>query len=567
METSTPTDSRADETRSLNFIEQAIDHDLASGRFKHIATRFPPEPNGYLHLGHAKSICLNFGLAVRYQGTCNLRFDDTNPTKEETEYVDSIMDDVRWLGFEWNNLHYASDYFEQLYVWATQLIRDGKAYVCDLTGEQTREYRGTLTSPGKNSPFRDRSVEENLDLFQRMRAGEFPDGARTLRAKIDMSNSNFNLRDPVMYRILHAHHHRTGDAWCLYPMYDWAHGQSDSLENISFSICTLEFENHRPLYDWFCKNLNIHQPRQIEFARMNLTFTVMSKRKLLLLVKEGHVTGWDDPRMPTLSGIRRRGFTPESIRAFCERIGVAKFNSTIDVTVLENSVRDHLNKVAPRRMAVLNPLKLVISNWPNGKLEMADLINNPEDTTAGSRQVPFSGELWIEQDDFREEAPKKYFRLKPGGAVRLRGGYIVDCHSFVKNDAGDVTEVHCTYDETSRSGHDVSGRKVKATIHWVSAAHAIEAEIRLYDRLFKVIDPEESMQGGTFLDHLNTASLTTISAKIEPALGDVVLGEKFQFERIGYFCVDPDSRPGSPVFNRTVSLRDTWGKIEGRSAE
>jgi glutaminyl-tRNA synthetase len=564
METPKPTETTPPESRSLHFIEQAIEQDIASGRFNRVATRFPPEPNGYLHLGHAKSICLNFGLAKRYQGTCNLRFDDTNPTKEETEYVDSIMEDVRWLGFQWDNLYYASDYFEQLYQWSIQLIRDGKAYVCDLTGEQTREYRGTLTTPGKNSPFRERSVAENLDLFARMRGGEFPDGARTLRAKIDMGHPNLNMRDPVMYRILKAHHHRTKDQWCIYPMYDWAHGQSDSLEKISFSICTLEFENHRPLYDWFCTSLKIHHPRQIEFARMNLTFTVMSKRKLLQLVREGHVKGWDDPRMPTLCGIRRRGFTPESIRRFCEQIGVAKFNSTIDVTVLENAIREHLNQVAFRRMAVLTPLKLVITNWPAGKVEIAELINNPEDPNAGSREVPFSGELWIDQEDFREEAPKNYFRLKPGGAVRLRGGYIVDCTDVIKDSNGNVTEVRCTYDAASRSGHDQSGRKVKGTIHWVSALHAVDAEVRLYDRLFKVIDPEEAPAGCTFLDNINPESLSTIVAKVEPALREVTAGEKFQFERVGYFCVDPDSEPGKPVFNRTVNLRDTWSKIEGR---
>ncbi len=550
--------------RSLNFIEHAIEQDLASGRFKHVATRFPPEPNGYLHIGHAKSICLNFGLAKRYGGTCNLRFDDTNPTKEETEYVDSIQEDVRWLGFQWDGLYYASDYFEQCYQWAEQLIRDGKAYVCDLPHEQTRQYRGTLTEPGRNSPYRDRSVEENLDLFRRMRAGEFPDGARTLRAKIDMSHPNLNMRDPVMYRILHAHHHRTGDKWCIYPMYDWAHGQSDSIEKISFSICTLEFENHRPLYDWFCQNLKIYHPRQMEFARLNLTFTVMSKRKLLQLVKEGHVTGWDDPRMPTISGIRRRGYTPESMRRFCDRIGVAKFNSTIEVTVLENAVREHLNQIALRRMAVLRPLKVVITNWPEGQVEMMDAINNPEDPAAGTRQVPFSGELYIEQDDFREEAPKKYFRLKPGGAVRLRCGFIIDCQEVIKDAAGNVVEVRCTYDPSSRSGEDQSGRKVKGTIHWVSAAHAVDAEVRLYDRLFNVVDPEVTAPGGTFLDNINPQSLEVITAKVEPCLGEVKVGESFQFERIGYFAVDPDTEPGKVVFNRTVTLRDSWAKMEAK---
>lgn len=547
-----------------NFIEQAIDQDLAGGRFAAVKTRFPPEPNGYLHIGHAKSICLNFGLAQKYSGTCNLRFDDTNPTKEETEYVDSIMEDVRWLGFQWDNLHYASDYFEQLYQWAEQLIKDGKAYVCDLSVEETRKYRGTLTEPGVDSPYRNRTVEENLDLFRRMRGGEFPDGARTLRSKIDMAAANMNLRDPVMYRIIHAHHHRTGDAWCIYPMYDWAHGQSDSLENISFSICTLEFENHRPLYDWFCQSLGIHHPRQIEFARLNLTYTVMSKRKLLQLVQEGHVQGWDDPRMPTISGLRRRGYTPESIRNFCADIGVAKFNSTIDVIKLENAIREHLNRVAPRRMAVLDPIKLTITNWPAGKVEMVEAVNNPEDPAAGTRQVPFSGSLYIEREDFREEAPKKFFRLRKGGDVRLRAAYIIDCYDCIKDADGNVVEVLCTYDEATRSGADESGRKVKGTIHWVSADHAGDVTVRLYDRLFKVEFPDAAEEGKTFLDHLNPDSIQLVKAKVEPALLEDPISQQVQFERLGYFVVDSDSTATARVFNRIVSLRDTWGNMEAK---
>jgi len=554
---------------SKHFIEQAIDADLAAGRFNQVATRFPPEPNGYLHIGHAKSICLNFGLAQKYGGTCNLRFDDTNPAKEETEYVDSIMEDVRWLGFQWDHLHYASDYFEQLYQWSEQLILAGKAYVCDLTGEQTREYRGTLTEPGRNSPYRDRSPEENLTLFRAMRGGQFPDGARTLRAKVDMASPNLNLRDPVMYRILRAHHHRTGDNWCIYPMYDWAHGQSDSLEKITFSICTLEFENHRPLYDWFCQSLKIHHPRQIEFARLNITYMVMSKRKLLQLVKEHHVSGWDDPRMPTISGLRRRGYTPESMRNFCADVGVAKFNSVIDIVRLENAVREHLNRVAPRRMAVLDPLRLTITNWPktavgSDVVEMTHAVNNPEDELAGSREIPISGTLLIERDDFKEQAPSKFFRLKKGGAVRLRAGYIVDCHDVVKDAEGNIVEVLCTYDPATKSGEDASGRKVKGTIHWVSAAHAAEVEVRNYDRLFTAESPDAPQEGKTFLDLINPQSLQVARAWVEPALVDVNVGDRVQFERLGYYCVDADSQPGKPVFNRTVPLRDTWGKIEAK---
>ena len=547
-----------------NFIEQAIDGDLASGRFAKVHTRFPPEPNGYLHIGHAKSIVLNFGLAQKYGGTCNLRFDDTNPSKEESEYVDSIQEDVRWLGFRWDNLLFASDYFEQLYSWAEKLIAEGLAYVCDLNGEQIREYRGTLTEPGRDSPFRNRSPEENLDLFRRMRNGEFGDGEKTLRAKIDMAAPNLNLRDPVMYRILRARHHRTENTWCIYPMYDWAHGQSDSIEGITFSICTLEFENHRPLYDWYCRSLEIHHPRQIEFARLNMTYTVMSKRKLLQLVREGHVDGWDDPRMPTICGLRRRGFTPESIRQFCADVGVAKFNSTIDVVRLENAIREHLNRVAPRRMAVLDPVKLTITNWPEGKVEMTDAVNNPEDPSEGTRQVPFSGSLWIEQEDFREEAPRKFFRLKKGGAVRLRAGYIIDCHDVVKDDEGRVVEILCTYDPETKSGADTSGRKVKGTIHWVSRPHAVAVPVRLYDRLFRVENPDDVEEGGTFLDHLNTDSLQTVEAYVEPSLAEAQAGDRVQFERIGYFVADPDSKPGKPIFNRIVPLRDTWGKLEAK---
>ncbi|QDV71252.1 Glutamine--tRNA ligase [Rosistilla carotiformis] len=552
------------EARPLNFVETAIQEDLAAGRFANVQTRFPPEPNGYLHIGHAKAICLNFGLAQRMGGKCNLRFDDTNPSKEETEYVDAIMDDVRWLGFQWDALYYASDYFEQLYDWAEKLIVDSKAYVCDLSPEQTREYRGTITEAGKPSPNRDRSPEENLELFRAMRAGKFPDGSKTLRAKIDMASPNLNLRDPVMYRISRAHHHRTGDAWCIYPMYDWAHGQSDSIEGISFSICTLEFENHRPLYDWFCKSLAIHHPRQIEFARLNMTYTVMSKRKLLQLVNEGHVSGWDDPRMPTICGLRRRGFTPESIRDFCDDIGVAKFISMIDTGRLENALRKHLNKVAPRRNAVLDPLKLTITNWPEGKVEMVDAVNNPEDASAGTRQIPFSGSLFIEQDDFQEEAPKKFFRLKKGGAVRLRYGYILDCHDVVKDDAGNVIEVLCTYDPETKSGADTSGRKVKGTIHWVSAPHAKEVEVRQYDRLFKVENPEKNDAGGSFLDHLNEDSLKTFMVKVEPSLAELKPEDRVQFERKGYFCVDKDSTPEKPVFNQIVGLRDSWAKEKAK---
>ena len=560
--TDSSSETSAESSRpTKHFIEQAIDADLAAGKAKGVVTRFPPEPNGYLHIGHAKSICLNFGLAKTYGGTCNLRFDDTNPSKEETEYVESIMDDVRWLGFQWDSLHYASDYFGQLYEWAEKLIQDGLAYVCDLNSEQTREYRGTLTEPGKNSPYRDRSVKENLELFRKMKAGEFPDGSRTLRAKIDMASPNLNLRDPVMYRIMRAHHHRTGDDWCIYPMYDWAHGQSASIEGITFSICTLDFENHRPLYNWYCQSLGIHHPRQIEFARLNMTYTVMSKRKLLQLVKENHVGGWDDPRMPTISGLRRRGYTPESIRNFAADIGVAKFNSTIDVVRLENAAREHLNRVAPRRMVVFDPIKLTITNWPAGKVEMVDAINNPEDDAAGTRSVPFSGTLYIGADDFREEAPRKFFRLKKGGAVRLRSGYIIDCQDVVKDDDGNVIEVLCTYDPETKSGQDSSGRKVKGTIHWVSADHAIPVEVRNYDRLFAVENPDQTAAGQTFLDHLNPDSLSVTEAFAEPEIKTAAAGDRFQFERLGYYVVDADSTDKHLVFNRIVPLRDSWGNM------
>lgn len=565
----------SDQPRSLNFIEEIIEEHARTGRFGgRVQTRFPPEPNGYLHIGHAKSICLNFGLAVKYNGTCNLRFDDTNPTKEEEEYVESIEEDVRWLGFHVPPPLYASDYFEQIHAWAIDLIKAGKAYVCDLNADQIREYRGTLTTPGKNSPFRDRPAAESLDLFARMEKGEFPEGSRTLRAKVDMAHPNLNMRDPVMYRILYANHHRTGDKWCIYPMYDWAHGQSDSIENVTHSICTLEFENHRPLYDWYLDQINaslpkpVIHPQQIEFARLNLTYTVMSKRRLLELVRDKHVDGWDDPRMPTICGLRRRGYTPESIRLFCDKIGVAKFNSTIDRAVLENSVREDLNRRAPRRMAILRPLKLVIDNYPAGQTEMLPAVNNPEDPSAGSRQIPFSGTLYIEQDDFREDPPKKFFRLAPGAEVRLRYAYIIKCISVVKDASGAITEIHCTYDPETKSGMPQADRKVKGTIHWVSAAHAITAPVRLYDHLFSKEDPDEFPAGQNYLVNLNPNSLQTLTeARLEPSLGQAQPGDRFQFERNGYFCADTiDSKPGAPIFNRTVTLKDTWAKIEQKTA-
>jgi glutaminyl-tRNA synthetase len=563
-----PNDS-IDPSAHKNFIEVEVEKDMAtkpSLSGKHVYTRFPPEPNGYLHIGHAKSICLNFGLAKTYGGKCNLRFDDTNPTKENEEYVNSIMTDVQWLGFQWDKLLYASDYFGQLYDWAVQLIRDGKAFVCDLDAEQMREYRGTLTQPGKNSPFRDRTVEENLDLFARMKAGEFPDGVRTLRAKIDMSNANLNLRDPVMYRIMHAHHHRTGDSWCIYPMYDWAHGQSDSIEGITHSICTLEFENHRPLYDWFCESLKIYHPRQMEFARMNLSYTVMSKRKLLQLVNEKHVNGWDDPRMPTISGLRRRGYTPESLRLFCEKIGVARFSSTIDVILLESSIREHLNAIASRFMAVLDPIKIVLTNYPEDQTEWMEAVNNPEDPEAGARKIPFSRELYIERDDFMETPPSKFFRLKPAGEVRLRYGYIIRCEEVVKDANGNIVQLNCTYDPQTKSGSpDAVERKVKGTIHWVAATHAAAVEVRLYDRLFLGENPEDVPEGKTFLDNINPDSVRVIQAMVEPELAKQPAGARVQFERNGYFCADvKDSKPGAPVYNRIVTLKDTWAKIASK---
>ncbi|MGE0451704.1 MAG: glutamine--tRNA ligase/YqeY domain fusion protein [Vicinamibacterales bacterium] len=551
----------------VDFIRAIVDEDLAAGKnHGRLVTRFPPEPNGYLHIGHAKSICLNFGVAAERGGTCNLRFDDTNPAKEDVEYVDSIKEDVAWLGFTWDAMYYASDYFERLYGFAVELIRRGKAYVDQLSADQIRQYRGTLTEPGRNSPFRDRPVEESLDLFARMRAGEFPDGACVLRAKIDMGSPNLNMRDPTLYRIRRATHHRTGDAWCIYPMYDFAHPLSDALERITHSLCTLEFEDHRPLYDWCVENLiEGDRPRQIEFARLNLNYTVMSKRKLLQLVQLGKVSGWDDPRMPTISGLRRRGYTPESIRDFCARIGLAKKENVIDVAQLEHSIREDLNRRAPRVMAVLNPIKVVVTNYPEGQVEHVDVINNPEDPSAGTRKVPFSRELYIERDDFREDPPKKFFRLSPGREVRLRCAYFITCTGVVKDDEGNVVELHCTYDPATRGGDAPDGRRVKATLHWVSVPHALDVEVRLYDRLFSVEDPERTSEGGTFLDHLNPGSLELLrSCKAEPSVSACKPGDKFQFERLGYFCLDPDSGPGSLVFNRTVSLRDAWAKIEQR---
>jgi glutaminyl-tRNA synthetase len=553
-------------TPSRDFIREIIDADNRSGKHGgRVHTRFPPEPNGYLHIGHAKSICLNFGIAEQYGGKCNLRFDDTNPAKEEDEYVRSIITDVHWLGFDWQDLlFFASDYFEQMYAWAIQLIKQGQAYVCDLSAEQTRELRGTLTRPGQNSPYRDRGITENLDLFERMRRGEFPDGSRTLRAKIDMAHPNLNMRDPVMYRILHASHHRSGDAWCIYPMYDWAHGLEDSIENITHSICTLEFENHRPLYDWFLDALGIYHPQQIEFARLNLTYTVMSKRKLLELVREGHVRGWDDPRMPTISGLRRRGYTPSAIRNFCRRIGVSKYDGVVDVALLEHTLRDDLNKSAPRVMAVLQPLRLVIDNYPPDQVEQLEAVNNPEDASAGTRPVPFSRVLYIERDDFREDPPRKFFRLAPGREVRLRYAYFITCTDVIKDPAtGQITELHCTYDPATRGGDAPDGRKVKATLHWVSAAHACPAEVRLYDHLFVKPDPEDAPAGLDYRSNLNPDSLQVLTdCYVEPSLADAAPGSRYQFERQGYFCVDPDSRAGNLVFNRTVPLRDTWAKIE-----
>jgi glutaminyl-tRNA synthetase len=550
---------------SSNFIRDIIVEDLKTRKFGDatVQTRFPPEPNGYLHIGHAKAICLDFGLADEFGGRTNLRFDDTNPEKEEQEYVDSILEDVRWLGFEWDGLYYASDYFGQLYEWAIKLIQDGKAYVDDQTADETRRTRGTLTETGSESPYRNRTVEENLDLFTRMRAGEFPDGTRVLRAKIDMASPNMNMRDPVMYRILHAEHHRTGDKWPIYPMYDYAHGQSDSLEKVTHSMCTLEFADHQPLYRWYIEQLGIFPSQQIEFDRLNITYTLLSKRKLLQLVNDKHVSGWDDPRMPTLCGIRRRGYPPEAIRAFVTTAGVSRTNGTVELAMLEHFVREDLNQRAPRVMAVLRPLKVVIDNYPEGQVEELDAVNNPEDPAAGSRKVPFSKVLYIEDDDFRETPPPKYFRLTPGREVRLRYGYFITCTSVVKNDKGEAVEVHCTYDPATKGGDAPDKRKVKATIHWVSAAHAVNAEVRLYETLFSKEDPNQLEEGQDFTANLNPHSLEVLrDAKLEPSLANVEPLSRYQFERLGYFCADRDSAPGKPVFNRTVALKDAWAKIE-----
>lgn len=553
-------------TEKSDFIREIIDDNIRSNKYEgRVHTRFPPEPNGYLHIGHAKSICLNYGIARDYKGKFNLRFDDTNPEKEEQEYVDSIIKDVRWLGADYETrIFYASDYFEQMYQFAVELIKKGKAYVCDLSGEEIRATRGTLTDPGKEGPYRNRSVEENLNLFDRMRKGEFPDGSKTLRAKIDMSSPNINLRDPIMYRVVHEKHHRQGNAWCIYPTYDWAHGLEDSIEKITHSICTLEFENHRPLYDWYLNELGIYHPQQIEFARLNITYTVLSKRKLLQLVNEKHVAGWDDPRMPTLVGYRRRGYTSESIKVFCEKIGISKKDSLIDVAMLEWSIREDLNKNTQRAMAVLKPVKVVILNYPEGKSEELSAVNNPEDESAGTRIIPFERELYIEQDDFREVPPPKYHRLSPGTEVRLRYAYIIKCEKIIKDAQGNILEIHCTYDPETRSGLPAANRKVKATIHWVSAQNSVNAEVRLYDRLFIRENPNDIEEGKDFLSYLNPNSLQVLTqCKVEPMLINAAPGERFQFERMGYFCADlKDSKPGAPVFNRIVTLKDTWAKIE-----
>ena len=549
---------------SRNFIEEAIEKDLDSGAYDHVQTRFPPEPNGYLHVGHAKAICIDFGMAEKYGGVCNLRLDDTNPTKEDTEYVDAIMRDIEWLGFKWGKILYASDYFDDIYAAAVKLIEKGKAYVCDLSADEIREYRGTLKEPGKNSPYRERSIEENLDLFKRMTDGEFPDGSKVLRAKIDMASPNLNMRDPVIYRILRAHHHRTGDKWVVYPMYDFAHPISDTVEGVTHSLCSLEFEDHRPLYDWVLREVGYEAPsRQIEFARMNLNYTLTSKRKCLRLVKDNIVSGWDDPRMSTLCGMRRRGYTPAAIRDFCERIGVSKANSVIDFALLEACLRDDLNKKAPRAMAVLKPIKLVIDNYPEDLVEEIEVEVNPEDPSMGTRKVEFSKVLYIEEDDFMEEAPKKYFRLKPGGEVRLKSAYYVTAQSCVKDENGKVTEVHCTYDPETKGGQSPDGRKVKGTIHWVSAAHAITAEVRLYDRLFNVENPSDESKTGDFTENLNPESMIVLdNAKIESTMNNLKTGDSFQFMRQGYFCVDPDSTEERPVFNRAVGLKDSWAKLK-----
>lgn len=552
-----------------DFIHEVIDNDLKTGKRKSIHTRFPPEPNGYLHIGHAKSLCINFGIAEDYSGLCNLRFDDSNPIKEKQEYIDAIKEDIRWLGFDWGDReYYASDYFDQLYDWAMQLIKKGKAYVCDLSADEIRETRGTLIEPGKDSPYQNRSVEENLDLFERMKIGEFPDGSCVLRAKIDMVAPNINMRDPVMYRILHKSHHRQGDKWCIYPTYDFTHGQSDSIEGITHSLCSLEFEDHRPLYDWYLHELGVHHPQQIEFARLNLSYTVLSKRKLLKLVEGGYVNAWDDPRLPTLSGLRRRGYTPEAIRNFLERVGVAKTDSVVDIALLEHCLREDMNKRAQRVMAVLHPLRVVIDNYPEDKIEELDCVNNPEDPSMGTRKVPFSRVLYLEQGDFREEPHKKYYRLAPGREVRLRYAYFIKCVDVIKDEKGKVIELHCTYDPKTRGGDAPDGRKVKATLHWVSADHAIEAEVRLYDRLFTKANPDDTEEGKDFTSKVNSESLDVLtSCQIEPSLKDAAPGNRCQFERLGYFCVDPDSSEDLLVFNRTVSLRDTWAKIEKAQKE
>ncbi|HTC46283.1 MAG TPA: glutamine--tRNA ligase/YqeY domain fusion protein [Candidatus Aquilonibacter sp.] len=561
-----PGETAPPEPRPSNFIHDIIAEDIKNNKYNgRVQTRFPPEPNGYLHIGHAKAICLDFGLADEFGGHTNLRFDDTNPEKEDTEYVDSIQEDVKWLGYQWDGLHYASDYFDQIYEWAIKLIKDGKAYVDDLSAEEIRKHRGTLTEPGKESPYRNRPVEENLGLFERMRAGEFPDGSRVLRAKIDMASPNLNMRDPVMYRILHAHHHRTGDKWPIYPMYDFAHGQSDSLEKVTHSMCSLEFADHQPLYNWFIEQLGIFPSKQIEFDRLSLTYTMMSKRKLRQLVEEGRVQGWDDPRVPTLSGMRRRGYTPEAIRNFVIAAGVSRTNGIVELAMLEHFVREDLNKRSLRVMAVLRPLKVVIDNYPETQVEEMDAVNNPEDANAGTRKVPFSRVLYIEHDDFREDPPKGYFRLSPGREVRLRYGYFITAQSVVKNDRGEVVEVHCTYDPASRGGNSPDGRKVKSTIHWVSAAHAVDAEVRIYETLFSKENPDDVEPGQDFTANLNPNSLEVIrQAKLEPSLATAPVGGRYQFERLGYFCVDLDSKPGKPVFNRTVALKDAWAKVEKR---
>jgi len=557
--------TEAETSEPVDFIRKAVAEDLRSGRFQCVRTRFPPEPNGYLHIGHAKAICITYGVAEDFGGEYTLRFDDTNPAKEEQEYVDAIMNDIRWLGFDWEErLYFASGYFGQLYDWAVQLIKAGKAYVDDLSADEIREYRGTLTEPGRDSPYRTRSVEENLDLLARMRAGEFPNGSRVLRAKIDMASPNLNLRDPVMYRILHASHHRTGDKWCIYPMYDWAHGQSDSIEGITHSLCDLGYEDHRPLYDWFLDQLGIYHPRQIEFARFNLTYTILSKRFLLRMVQGGYVKGWDDPRMPTLSGMRRRGYPPEAIREFCDRTGIAKSQSIVDVALLEYHVREHLNRTAPRVMGVMRPVRLIIDNYPEGQVEWLDAVNNPEDESTGTRQIPFSRTLYVERDDFREDLPKGWFRLAPGREVRLKHAYYVTCTGVVKDEkSGEVVELHCTYDPETRGGGSADGRRVMGTLHWVSAAHALNAEVRLYDRLFSKADPSDVEEGSDFLSNLNPDSLEALEGcKVEPSLANATPGSRYQFLRNGYFCVDPDSTPGLLVFNRTVTLKDAWARQE-----